>query len=153
MNIIRQRTLEPAWPAFDQLFNLRHELNRFMENPWAEFGRPAEFFNDWAPALDVLEDKNNLFVVAELPGMRKEDIDISLQEGVLSITGERQAEARKEEETYRSERFFGRFHRSVTLPKPVSVDKIKASYKDGVLTVTLPKPEETKPRQIQVAVD
>jgi HSP20 family protein len=152
MNIVRQRTLEPGWPAFDQLFTLRQELNRFMENPLAELSGQAEFFNDWAPALDVLEDSNNLFVVAELPGMRKEDIDISLQEGVLSITGERQAEDRNEEETYRSERCFGRFHRSVTLPKPVSVDKIKASYKDGVLTVTLPKPEETKPRQIQVAV-
>jgi HSP20 family protein len=152
MNIIRRHSLESAWPAFDQLFNLRHELNRFMANPWAEFNGQAEFFNDWAPALDVLEDKNNLIVVAEVPGVRKEDIEISVQEGVLSITGERKAEERKEEDTYRSERFFGRFHRSVTLPKPVSVDKIKANYKDGVLTITLPKPEETKPRQIQVAV-
>lgn len=150
MNLIQKPSVATGWPAFDSLFNLRNELARLMDSPWADFQRQPEFFNDWAPAVDVLEDKNNLVVVAELPGMRKEDIDISLKDGVLSITGERKSAETKEDHTHRSERFYGRFHRSLTLPKPVSADKVQAVYRDGVLTITLPKPEESKPRQIQV---
>jgi len=150
MNVIRYRTVEPSWPAFEPFFNLRNELSRLLANPWGAFDRQAEFFNDWAPAVDLLEDKNNLYVSAELPGMRKEDIAISLQEGVLSITGERKEPERKDEQVHRSENWSGRFHRTLTLPKPVSADKVQARYRDGVLTVTLPKPEEAQPRQIQI---
>lgn len=150
MNVIRYRTLDPGWTALDSLFNLRNELSRVLASTWGESARGTEFFNDGAPAVDVLEDKNNLYVVAELPGMKKEDIAISLQEGVLSITGERKATERGGEQLHRSEIVVGRFHRTLTLPKPVAADKVKAAYRDGVLTVTLPKPEEAQPRQIQV---
>jgi HSP20 family protein len=150
MTIIQRPALATGWPTLDSLFNLRQELSRFTESPWADFQRQPEFFNDWAPALDVLEDANNLQVVAELPGLRKEDIDISLKDGVLSITGERKAAEQKEEQTHRSERFYGRFHRSITLPKPVDGEHVQAVYRDGVLTITLPKSEQAKPRQIQV---
>jgi len=129
---------------------MRNELSRFLDHPFSGFTRQPEFFRDWVPALDVLEDHDNLIVRAELPGMRKEDIEISIQEGVLSITGERKEEKKASGEAYRAERFFGRFHRAVTLPKAVAVEKVKASYKDGVLAITLPKTEEAKPRQIQV---
>jgi HSP20 family protein len=122
-----------------------------MENPLTDFARTNEFFNGWVPAVDVLEDKDSIIVRAELPGIKKEDIDLSLHEGVLSLSGERKEKGRSEDsETYRSERFYGRFHRTVTLPKPVAADKVQASYKDGLLTVTLPKTEEAKPRQIEV---
>lgn len=85
--------------------------------------------------------------------MRKEDIDISLHDGTLTIAGERKHEEEKKEgELFRSERFFGRFQRSVALPSPVDPGKVKAVYKDGILTVTLPKTEESKPRQIEVSV-
>jgi HSP20 family protein len=108
----------------------------------------------WSPALDVYEDKDNVYVKVELPGMKKENIDLSLHDGMLSISGERKAESRHEEaEVCRSERFHGRFQRTVSLPTAVMSDKVKAAYKDGILTVTLPKTEEAKPRQIDVNVD
>ena len=87
----------------------------------------------------------------ELPGMKKEDIEISLHDGCLSISGERKSEQKFEDaEVYRAERFVGRFQRTVTLPAPVAADKAKADYKDGVLTITLPKTEEARPKQISV---
>jgi HSP20 family protein len=103
--------------------------------------------------VDVYEDKDSLTVKAELPGMKKDDIEISLHDGCLSISGERKSETKHESaEQYRTERFFGRFQRTVSLPTPVAVDKVKAQYKDGVLTVTLPKTEEAKPKHIDVMV-
>ena len=105
------------------------------------------------PALDLYEDKDNFVLKAELPGMKKEEIDISLHEGVLTLSGERKEE-RKEEgaDTYRSERYYGRFHRTIALPSAVNGEKVSASYKDGILTVTLPKTEEAKPKQIPINV-
>jgi HSP20 family protein len=108
----------------------------------------------WTPVLDVYEDKDNVFVKVELPGMKKENIELSLHDGMLSISGERKSEGKHADaEVCRSERFYGRFQRSVSLPTAVCAEKVKASYKDGILTVTLPKTEEAKPRQIDVNVD
>ena len=99
------------------------------------------------------EDKDNVVIVMELPGMKKEDIDISLHNGSLTISGERKNEEKYgDAEVYRAERFVGKFQRSVTLPAPVSADKVTAQYKEGVLTITLPKSEEAKPKQIEVQV-
>ena len=141
------------WSPFDQLFSLRNELNRLMEIPFAEANRSSELFNGWIPALDMFEDKDNITVRAELPGMKKEAIQISLHEGALTISGERpRDEEFNDAETFRSERLCGRFHRAVTLPKPVVPEKVKATYNNGILTVTLPKAEEAKPRQIAVSL-
>ena len=86
--------------------------------------------------------------------MKREDIEVSLHEGGISISGERKSEEKHADaEVYRTERFFGRFQRTVMLPTPVAGDKVKAAYKDGVLTVTLPKTEEAKPKQIEVNVN
>jgi len=143
----------PVWPTFDRLSNLRDELERLFEFPLTELARTSSLLSGWTPALDMFEDKDNFIVKAELPGMKKEDINISLHEGALAITGERKREEKHDEAgVCREERFFGRFHRSVSLPKPVAADKVKASYKDGVLVVTLPKTEEVKPKQIEVSV-
>jgi HSP20 family protein len=137
----------------DQLSTLRSEINRLFEEPFGGLTRASEFFDLWSPALDVYEDKDNIIVKAELPGLKKEEIDISIHEGSLHVSGERKQETeQKNTETYRTERFYGRFHRSLSLPKAVDAAKVEASYKDGVLTVTLPKSEEAKPRQIQVNV-
>jgi HSP20 family protein len=141
------------WTPFGQLSTLRNEINRLFEAPYNGGGR-SEVFNTWAPALDLYEDKNNLVVTAELPGMKKEEIDISLHEGNLTISGERKVEKEYgEKETQRSERFFGRFQRTVSLPKAVDTKGVKAAYKDGILTVTLPKSPEAKPKQIEVNVE
>jgi HSP20 family protein len=116
-------------------------------------GREDRLLGVWSPPLDVFQDKDHVFVKCELPGMKKEDIQISLHENVLTVTGERKHEQEvKEGDSYRSERFFGRFHRGVTLPVPVQASNVTAQYKDGILTVTLAKAEEAKPKQIEVKV-
>jgi HSP20 family protein len=143
-----------GWAGFGRLSSLRDELDRLFESPWAELARTSQLLSGWTPALDVHEDKDNFVVQAELPGMKREEIDVSLHDGALSISGERKAEKKYEEaEVYRTERFFGKFQRTVTLSAPVAADKVKAQYKDGVLTITLPKTEAAKPKQIDVNVN
>jgi HSP20 family protein len=132
---------------------LRDEIDRLFESPLTELARTSNLLSGWNPALDLYEDKDNLYVKVELPGMKREDIDVSLHEGSLSISGERKSEQKHEDaEVYRAERFFGRFQRTVTLPTPVAADKVKAQYKDGILNITLPKTEEAKPKHIDVNV-
>jgi len=153
MNLIRYQRPDLAWPTFGRLSSLRDELDRLFESPFAGLTNASQLLSGWTPALDVYEDKENFIVKAELPEMKNEDIDVSLHDGSLSISGERKSETKhKDAEVYRAERFFGRFQRTVTLPAPVAADKVKAQYKDGVLTVTLPKTEEAKPKQIDVSV-
>ena len=107
----------------------------------------------WAPAVDVREDANNYFVEAELPGMNKEDISLELENNVLSIRGERKFERKDEGENFHfMERSYGSFYRSFSLPKNVDGEQIGAEYKDGVLTVTLPKKEEVKPKKVEIKV-
>ena len=154
MNLTRYQRPELAWPGFGRLSSLRDELDRLFESPWTELARTSQLLSGWTPALDVHEDKDNFVVQAELPGMKREEIDVSLHDGALSISGERKTEKKYEEaEVYRTERFFGKFQRTVTLPTPVAADKVKAQYKDGVLTITLPKTEAAKPKQIDVNVN
>ena len=154
MKLIHYQRPELAWPGFGRLSSLRDELDRLFESPWTELARTSQLLSGWTPALDVYEDKESFIVSAELPGMKKEDIDVSLHADSLSISGERKSETKEEDaEVCRSERFFGRFQRTVTLPAPVAADKVKAQYKDGILTITLPKTEETKPRQIDVSIN
>lgn len=107
----------------------------------------------WVPALDVFEDEEKVSVQVELPGMKKEDFDLSLHEGVLTISGERKEGESESTGAYRRERTFGSFERSITLPSAVKEDEVKASYQDGILTVSLPKAEAAKPRKIQVELN
>ena len=148
-----QRPEVANWPVFGRLTSLRDELDRLFEVPFEQLARGAQLLSGWNPALDVYEDKDNVTVKAELPGMKREEIEVSLHDGALTISGERKSEHKHEDaEVYRSERFVGRFQRTVSLPSPVASDKVKAQYKDGILTVTLPKTEEAKPKQIDVNV-
>jgi HSP20 family protein len=124
------------------LANLEDELERLFESP----------LRAWAPALDVHEDKDGYTIRVELPGMKREEIEVSIQDDALIISGERKAETVSEgTEVHRQERYHGKFSRALTLPTAVAGDKVKAAYKDGVLTVTLPKAEEAKPKQIAVS--
>jgi HSP20 family protein len=139
-----------TWPTLGRLTDLRDEIDRLFEAPLA---RTSEFLG-WTPAFDVYEEKDNFIVKAELPGMKKEDINVSLHDGNLIVSGERQNETHSEgTEVYRAERFFGKFQRAVALPATVASDKVKAQYKDGILTITLPKSEEARPKQIEVNVN
>ncbi len=155
MNIVKwQRPTLSTWPSFGRLSDLRDEIDRLFESPLSELTRTSQLLSGWTPALDVYENKDHFVVKAELPGMKKEDIEVSLHDGSLSISGERKTESKHEEgEVYRAERFFGRFQRTVTLPTAVAADKVKAAYNEGVLTITLPKTEEAKPKKIDVSVN
>ncbi len=152
-SLIRWQRPEVGWAGFSRLTDLRDEIDRLFDAPLADFARTSQLLSGWTPPLDMSEDKDNLYVRIELPGMRKEDINLSLHDGCLSISGERQHEDKhKEAEVYRTERFYGRFQRTVSLPVDVQADKVKAHYQDGVLSVTLPKAEEAKPKHIDVNV-
>ena len=154
MNIIRYHNQgrSDLGQTFDRFAALRDEMDRLFDGSFGPVFRTPGSFSRWAPALDVYQDKDQFTVVAELPGLKKEDIELSLQNGVLTISGERKQE-KKNEEGYRNERFSGRFQRSVTLPTSVDGDKVKATYQDGILKVVLPKAEEAKPKQIQVSIN
>ena len=153
MNLIRYHAPDVTpWPALDRWSNLRDELNSLFEVPFSStFGRPGQLFTGWSPALDLYENGDDLVAVVELPGMRKEDIDISLHDGTLTVSGERKHESTNGEKTQRSERYVGTFRRSISLPTRVDAGKVKATYEDGILKVTLPKAEEAKPKQIRVS--
>ncbi len=153
MNIIRYHNQgrSDLAQAFDRFAVLRGELDRLFDSSFAPAFRTPGSSNRWTPALDVYQDKDQFTVVAELPGLKKEDIELSLHDGVLTISGERKQE-KKGEEGYKNERFFGRFQRSVTLPSSVDGDQVRATYQDGILKVVLPKAEEAKPKQIEVSV-
>ena len=118
------------------------------------FDTPAAWSGNWGPAIDVFLDKDNVYVEVELPGMKKEDIEINFQDGVLSVSGERKEEktAGAEGEACHRERFYGKFYRAVSMPTKVNAETITANYKDGILTVQLPKAAEVKARQINVTV-
>jgi len=153
MALIRWQRPETArWDPFHQLSSLRDEIDRLFESPFSALNEGLQpFMSGWSPALDLYDDKDNFLVKAELPGMKKEDIEIQLHDGVLTLSGERKQEKKFEgSDIHRSERFVGKFQRTLTLPSQVDVDKVKASYQDGILTVTLPKSEAAKPKQIQI---
>ncbi len=152
MSIIRYPK-QDAWLPFGGLSQFRDEVNRLLEGTLGVSGEVGAL-GGWAPPLDLYQDKDHLYVKIELPGMKKEEIELSLYEGVLTIAGERKQESKSGEgKSLREERFYGRFQRSVTLPAEVDAEKISATYRDGILEVTLPKSEAAKPKQIEVSVD
>jgi len=133
--------------AFAPLSRLRNEIDRLFENPWSV--EPTQFA--WSPSVDVLDEKDKVTVKAEIPGMKREDIDVSICENMLCICGERKEEQEyKQGQNYTSERYFGRFERDIPLPATVDANKVDASYKEGVLTITVPKTEQAKRQQIEI---
>jgi HSP20 family protein len=147
---------ETFWSPFQQLTRLRNEIDRLFGSPLEEFLAPTttSLFEGWAPSVDLYEDKDKFVIRAELPGMKKEDIEVTASGDTIIISGEKKHEEETKEgkDTYRAERFFGRFERVITLPANVDAGKIGALYKDGVLTLTVPKAEEAKRKQIEVKV-
>ncbi len=153
MSLIRYQTpAASAWRSLDRWSNLRDDLNTLFELPGWSMMPQAQLFNGWTPALDLYQTSDDIMAVVELPGMRKEEIEISLHDGTLTISGERKEDAANEDKNARTERILGKFRRSISLPTRVDANKVNASYKDGILTVTLPKADEVKPKQIQVNV-
>lgn len=143
--------------------DIEHWMERFMDDMWRRpfpslFGRdrwlPIRPLSMRMPSIDVYEEKDSVVVKAELPGMKKEDIEVNLAEETLTIKGEKKEDTEvKEDDYYRRERSYGSFSRSVGLPCEVKGDAIKASFKDGVLEIRMPKTEEAKKKSISVKID
>lgn len=134
-----------------ELRRLQNEIDRVFEGYWPGRGNGDETPAMWSPRVDVTETEDAYHVHLDVPGITKDEIEISFHDDTLTVSGERKADQQTESENFvRVERSFGRFFRSFTLPKSVQSENISASYKDGVLTVRVPKAEESKPRRIQV---
>lgn len=138
------------WDPFRELVTMSDRLNRMLAEP-STLAREGEPYGTWVPPVDIFEKDDTLYLRAELPGMRKEDIDLRIENGVLTLTGERRRDEILAQATgHRLERLSGTFTRSFTLPTTVDAGKIAASYRDGVLEVRLPKSEASKPKRVEI---
>jgi HSP20 family protein len=138
------------WEPFRELSSLQTEMNRLFN---AAFDSPGgnSGTRRWTPAMDLLETDDHFVLRADLPGVAEDDVKIELDEGVLTVSGERKAEHEdKREGYYRVERSFGSFSRTLTLPKGVDPEGVTAAFEQGVLEVRIPKPEQRKPRRIEI---
>jgi len=141
------------WPS--DFFGIQREINRVFDNFVRGGVQADENFqmSYWTPAVDIAEQENDYVVKMELPGVNKDDVKISLESNILTIKGEKKQEKEeKNKNVHRLERTYGSFQRSFTLPTTVKSDTIDAFFKEGVLTISLPKAEEAKPKQIEVKV-
>lgn len=153
MAIVKWRRRD-EWDPFKDLFDLQKEINRLFETSFSRL--PQRFISEesFAPAIDLYEDENEYVVEAELPGLKQDEIKVSVEDDILTISGEKKREKEvKKENLYRSERFYGKFERQIVLPQNTEKDNIKASYKNGVLKVVIPKKEEAKPKRVDIKVE
>ncbi|MCM8781339.1 MAG: Hsp20/alpha crystallin family protein [Candidatus Omnitrophica bacterium] len=151
MALIKWRGRE--WDPFKELLDLHREFDRFFETTFESLPERISKEAVWSPSLDVSEDKENINIKLDLPGVKQSDIDISISGDILTIKGQRQKEQETKDKNYhRVERFYGSFERSLRLPPYADTSNIKANYKDGVLDITIAKAEEAKPKQIKVEV-
>lgn len=128
------------------------DMKSFFD-PRPEWDAPG-FGTGWAPAVDVEETKDDYILRAEMPGLKKEDVRISLTENILTISGEKKMDSRTDDKRYhRLERAYGSFQRSFSLPAPIKADRISAGFKEGMLEVRVPKSEEAKPKEIEIKVE
>ena len=150
----RRCTMElMRWKPAREMVSLRERMNDFFDDFFFPMPKEdtARSMWGWNPKVDVYEEDDHIVLKAELPGVDKKDIDVNVSNGVLTVKGERSIDNEVKEKNYfRKERSFGRFERSFTLPGEVDPEKIEADYKDGILKVSVPKPEDARPKQITV---
>ena len=155
MSLIRWNPIRESATLPSDFFGIQREINRVFDN-FFRGGMQDDGtlgLSMWTPAVDIAEHENDYVVNIELPGVNKDDVKITLESNILTIRGEKKQEKEsKDQNLHRVERSYGAFQRSFTLPTTVKNDRIDASFKDGILTVTLPKAEEAKPKQIEVKV-
>ena len=145
MSLIRHN----PWSLFDQL---QHEMNRHQGYPAKTDDNGDVVTSDWTPSVDIKEEDNQFVLIADIPGVDPKEIEIHMENGILTIKGERESEKKTEREGYkRIEREHGVFYRRFTMPEGVNADGIEANSKHGVLTVTIPKQEAAQPRRITVS--
>lgn len=137
-----------AWDPWRELMRMQEDLSRSFERL---FGPERKAVSFWAPDVDIYEKENNIIVRADLPEVKPQDVEISIVDTTLKIKGARkQVEEVKEENVYRMERKYGSFERTIELPVSVKTEEVEATYKEGVLTITLPKTEEKKAKEIKI---
>jgi HSP20 family protein len=137
--------------VWDDIFTVRHDFDRLLDR--FAGGNTSETLSAWAPVVDVHENTNEITITAELPGVDPDDVHVTVQNGVLTVSGEKNDERKEgspDSNSYVIERRYGRFERSFALPRTVAPDKVNAEFNNGVLTLRLPKSEESKPRRIEV---
>jgi HSP20 family protein len=140
------------WEPFRGVTTLQDQINHLFNDAFERTGEQSNL-SAWAPAVDIYETEQELVVKADLPDVDPKDLDIRVENNILTIRGERKFEKKVNEENYlRVERAYGSFARSFTLANTVNTDAIKADYQNGVLTLTIPKREEAKPKQVKVNV-
>jgi HSP20 family protein len=141
------------WQPFRTMSDVQNEINRMFDSFFGP--QPAATTGEryWAPMVDVWETKDDVVLSFEIPGVDEKDVHVSITGDLLTVRGERRFEQDVKQETYhRLERVYGKFERAIQLPMPVQADKVRATYRDGVLQVKLPKAEEVKPREIKIDV-
>ena len=141
------------WEPFRNVNSLQEQFSRLFDTSFP--GRSSESdLTTWAPAVDIQETENELVLKADLPGIEEKDIDVRIENNTLTIRGERKFEKQVNEDNYlRVERSYGSFSRSFSLPNTINTEAISAEYKNGVLTVQMPKRPESKPKQVKVNVE
>src|SRR5215470_17430123 len=142
-------------PMLDLLYNLERRMGKVFNDPltYVDWGIPELATAAWVPAVDIFEEPEYLRIVAEIPGVKPQDVKITVEDNVLTIKGTKEQVAEeKAEKVHRYERTYGAFERTFTLPVSVQPEKIKAAYENGVLTITLPKVEAAKPHLIKIEV-
>ena len=138
------------WEPFREFASLQNEMSRLV-NSWAGEGNGGDASRSWVPSVDVWETDNDVVYAFDLPGIPEEKVSVEVADGALTVTGERErTHETKGDRFYRYERRFGSFARSIGLPQGVKEDAIKADYRNGVLEIRVPKPEQAKPRRIQI---
>lgn len=141
------------WRPVGDLVTMQDEMNRVFEDLWRRNPRSGSLgaAAAWWPSIDVQETQNEFRIAAELPGLKRDDVKISLTDNVLTLRGEKRSDQGRESEGWHQmERAYGVFERSFQLTCPVDASKVKARFEDGVLTITLPKSEESRPREISI---
>jgi len=145
MNLIR-------WSPFRDMTILQNQMNRLFEDALHTWPTESDSTSVWSPTADIYETDNDLILQADLPGIDPKQIDVRVENNMLTIRGERCFEPKvKQENFHRVERSYGTFSRSFTLTTAVDSEKVQANYKNGVLSITLPKAEQAKPKRIQIA--
>jgi HSP20 family protein len=139
------------WEPLRELGSLQNEMNRLFNTVFDTPANGGSTLRRWVPSMDLVETEDHFVLRADLPGMGEEDIKIEFEDGTLTVSGERKAEHEsKNEGYYRVERAFGSFSRSLTLPKGIDAEAVTANFDRGVLEVRVPKPEQRKPRRIEI---
>lgn len=142
------------WDPFRELNDFQNRLSSFFNRSPAQKGPEASSLSQWMPAVDIIEDDKEFIVKAELPEVKKNDVHVTVENGVLTISGERKFEKEEKNKKYhRVERSYGSFTRSFSLPEGAEASKVHAEFKDGILQVHMQKSETAKPKQIEVKVE